>query len=161
MKNEYEQLEIDTRNDLERALSEITTEVIADALDLIDKNCATSSDNLMPKTIRNKHEAYGVAAEQTVNIDVATKLIKKDVQELLGILHDPNHSAIETTGSICNSMAIAAERLIQAAAIMKRTMNHLYAIEADRPTPLDEYMAENEEFEEAELLEADEEDTED
>ncbi len=147
MRNEYEQMELDTRSDLEKALSDLTIEAVEDALALINKNCDTSSDNLMPQTVRNRYEAYGVAAEQTTSIDAATKSIKKDVQGLLDTLPDPNKSAVEATGSIYNSTVIAAEKLIQAAAIMKRTMSHLYTEEcADRPTPLEEWAAANEEY---------------
>lgn len=156
MRNEYEQMELDTRSDLEKALSDLTIKVVEDALTLIDKNCDASSDNLMPRTVRNRYEAYGVAAEQTTNIDVATKIIKKDVQGLLDTLPDPNKSAVEATGSIYNSAVIAAGKLIQAAAIMKRTMSHLYTVELDKPTPLDEWAASNQDYQEAEPLDADE-----
>ena len=98
MKTEYEQLEIDTRSELEKALFDLTAESVEDALTLIQKNCDTSSDNLMPQTIRNRYEAYGVAAEQTAGIDTAVKTIKKDVQGLLDTLPDPNKSAVEATG---------------------------------------------------------------
>ncbi len=156
MRNEYEQMELDTRSDLEKALADLTTESVEDALTLIQKNCDTSSDNLMPRTVRNRYEAYGVAAEQTVGIDTAVKNIKKDVQGLLDTLPDPNRSAVEATGSIFNSIVAAAEKLIQAAAIMKRTMNHLYTVELDKPTPLDEWAASNQDYQETEPLDADE-----
>lgn len=156
MRNEYEQMELDTRSDLEKALSDLTTKAVEDALTLINKNCDTSSDNLMPRTVRNRYEAYGVAAEQTTNIDVATKIIKKDVQGLLDTLPNPNRSAVEATGSIYNSAVISAGKLIQAAAIMKRTMNHLYTVELDKPTPLDEWAASNQDYQEAEPLDTDE-----
>ena len=156
----YEQMEIDTRNDLEKALADLTVESVDDALTLIQKNCDTSNDNLMPQTIRNRYEAYGVAAEQTAGIDAAVKTIRKDVQGLLDTLPDPNRSAVEATGSIFNSIVAAAGKLIQAAAIMKRTMNHLYTVEADRPTPLDDWAASKQDYQEAEPLNADESDNE-
>ena len=156
MKTEYEQLEIDTRSELEKALFDLTAESVEDALTLIQKNCDTSSDNLMPQTIINRYEAYGVAAEQTAGIDTAVKTIKKDVQGLLDTLPDPNKSAVEATGSIFNSIVAAAGKLIQAAAIMKRTMNHLYTVELDRPTPLDEWAANDQDYQETEPLDADE-----
>lgn len=155
MKTEYEQLEIGTRNDLEKALADLTTEAVEDALTLINRNCDTSSDNIMPQTVRNRYEAYGVAAEQTVSIDAAAKSIKRDVQGLLDTLPDPNKSAVEATGSIFNSIVVAAEKLIQAAAIMKRAMNHLYSVELDKPTPLDEWAASDQDYQEAEPLDAD------
>ena len=160
MKTEYEQMEIDTRNDLEKALADLTVESVDDALTLIQKNCDTSNDNLMPQTIRNRYEAYGVAAEQTAGIDAAVKTIRKDVQGLLDTLPDPNRSAVEATGSIFNSIVAAAGKLIQAAAIMKRTMNHLYTVEADRPTPLDDWAASEQDYQEAEPLNAGESDNE-
>ncbi len=155
MRNEYEQMMLDTRNDLEKALSELTIETIEDALTLINRNCNTSSDNIMPQTVRNRYEAYGVAAEQTVNIDAAIKIIKKDVQGLLDTLPNPNRSALEATSSIYNSTVIAAEKLIQAAAIMKRTMSRLYIEESmDKPSPLEEWVAED--YQETDTPNADE-----
>ena len=43
---------------------------------------------------------------------------------------------------------------------MKRTMNHLYTVEADRPTPLDDWAASEQDYQEAEPLNADESDNE-
>lgn len=161
-KDEYEQLELDTRSDLEKALSDLTIETVDDALALVQKNCDTSADNIMPQTVRNRYEAYGVAAEQTVNISAATKAIKGDLATLLNTLPDPNKSAVEATGSIYNTMIRAAEKIIQAAAIMKRTMNHLYMVEseiANRPTPLEGLEQDYQETTDADIA-PDEEDTE-
>ncbi len=159
MKNEYEQLELDTRSDLERAISTLTADSIADALTLIEKNCENSYDNIMPQTVRNRYEAYGVAAEQTSNISVAVKAIKGDVQKLLDTLSNPNASAVEATSSIFNGIKTATEKLITAAAIMKRTMSHLYEEESTvTPLPLEE-LAEQD-YQETDELETDDEDTE-
>lgn len=162
MKQEYEQMELDTRSELEKAISSITADTISDALELIEKNCENSYDNLMPRTVRNRYEAYGVAAEQMVNISAAVKAIKVDVQKLLDALSNPNISAVEAASSIVNGMVIATEKLTTAAAVMKRTMNHLYEEEADAasdsPTPLEKWEEQN--YQEADELENEDEDTE-
>ena len=154
VKNEYEQLMFDTRDELEKAISDLTAEAIERAFTLIEKNSDVSDDNLMPKIVRNKFEAYGIAADQAASIDANVKMIKKDVQGLLDILPDPKKSAVEAAGSIFNSITIAARRLIKAAAIAKRTMNHLYTVESGRVTPLEAFAASEDDDEETEYQEA-------
>lgn len=157
MRDEYEQMELDTRNELEKVISDITADTIEDALILIDRNCENSYSNLMPRTVRNEYEAYGVASEQMVNINGAVKAIKADMQMLLNTLSNPNLSAVEATSSIFNGVKIAAEKLVTAAAIMKRTMMHLYEKESD-PTPLEEL--EEQDYQETDEPETDDEDME-
>lgn len=157
MKDQYEQLELDTRSDLERAISTLTADAIADTLTFVEKNCESSYDNLMPRTVRNRYEAYGVAVEQMVSITNGVKRVKGDVQKLLDTLSDPNMSAVEATSSIFNGIKVAAERLITAAAIMNRTMSHLYE-EEYTPTPLDELTEQD--YQETDESETDNEDME-
>ena len=71
-------------------------------------------------------------------------------------LTDPNRSAVEATSSIYNSATAAAGILIQAAAIIKRTMDNLYIEESalgSRPTPIEEYL-DSQDFQEAEPVDA-------
>lgn len=159
MKEEYEQMELDTRPELEKAISRITADAVSDALDMIERNCENSYDNLMPRKVRNRYEAYGVAAEHMETINGAVKSIKTDVQRLLDTLSSNSLiSPVEAISSIVSGMGRATEKLVTAVAVMKRTMNHLYEIEVDTtldsPTPLEELAEQG--YQEADELETEE-----
>ena len=85
--------------------------------------------------VRNRHEAYGIAAEQYSRIAKAVSAIKADTATQLGTLADPNFPAIEATSSIANSTMEAAATIIKAAAEMKRTLANLYIAETKEPGP--------------------------
>ena len=88
--------------------------------------------------VRNRHEAYGIAAEQLAKISRAIKPIKDDTSGLLRTLPDSNSSAVEATSAIVNSASEAAFVLICAAAEMKRTLDNLYTVElSESPLPLE------------------------
>lgn len=143
MSNDYEQMELDTRSALQAAIEDLTAETIASAGLLIQEHHRQAAHATMtaPPYVRNRHEAYGVAAEQLVKITSAVKAIKNDTDTLLGTLADPNFNAIDATSSIVNSTTKAAYVLLVAAAEMKRTLNNLYTAETsgrDDATPLEE-----------------------
>ena len=94
-----------------------------------------------PPLVRNRHEAYGIAAEQLAKITSAVKSIKDDTGSLLGTLADPNFNAIHATSPIVNSTVHATYVLLVAAAEMRRTLDNLYTVEntgRDETTPLEE-----------------------
>lgn len=156
MTERYEQMEIDTRSDFQRAIEELAADAVSEAHKLVKVSCESSSEAIMPGRVRNRYEAYGIAAEQMIRVSIATKAIKKDVDGLLETLTDPNRSAVEATSSIYNSATAAAGVLIQAAAIIERTMDNLYLEESafsQRPTPIEEYL-DNQDFQEAEPVDA-------
>lgn len=155
MKEEYEQLALDTRKDLERAVERVT----ADAIGTIREMAEDCGER--PGIVRNRHEAYGIAAEQLAAITRAVKAIKDDTGTLLGTLADPNFPALEATSSIVNSTTEAACIILTAAAQMKRTLDNLYMAENagdDDPTPMEQWV-ESAAFQEAATNDA-EEDTE-
>lgn len=151
MREEYEQMELDTRKELTKAVASLTQETIAIVGTMIH-NCGEA-----PTAVRNRHEAYGIAAEHLAKIGTIVKSIKNDVGTLLGTLDDPNYPAVEATSSIVNSTTAAASILLIAAAEMKRTLDNLYMAESMEPksTPMDELVNAGE-FEEAEPTDADE-----
>lgn len=154
--NKYEQMELDTRPRLVAALQDLTDGAIREAQDMIleSRRQVAAGSGTDPAFVRNRHEAYGIAAEQYARIAKAVSAIKGDTGTLLGTLADPNYPAIEATSSIVNSTTEAAMVLIHAAAEMRRTMNDLYRAEtegADRATPLEE-MAGAAAFQEAEAV---------
>ncbi len=143
MSNDYEQMELDTRSALQAAIEDLTTETIASAGLLIQEHHRQAAHATMtaPPYVRNRHEAYGIAAEQLAKITGAVKAIKDDTGALLGTLADPNFNAIDATSSIVNSTVHAAYVLLVAAAEMRRTLDNLYTVEntgRDETTPLEE-----------------------
>ena len=105
-----------------------------------------------PSDVRNRHEAYGIAAENFCQVNASVKKIRGDMNLLLTTLGDVNLPALEAVGALLNSATLAALDVITMAAEMKRAMTDLYVAEQGEPTPLEE-LAENNGFEEAEELE--------
>ena len=120
MREEYEQLELDTRKQLDKAIYRVAEDAVKDAGDMI-RDCGEA-----PTDVRNRHEAYGIAAEYLTKISKAVSSIKGDTVTLLGTLSDPNYPAIEAVSSICNSTLAATATLIKATAEMQRTLRNLY-----------------------------------
>lgn len=137
MDEKYEQMELDTRRNLDIALENLTSDAVHTAEQMIMR-CGEA-----PSAVRNRHEAYGIAAERFAKIRNAVKTIEKDTASLLGALPDPNYPAIEAVSSICNSTLAATAVLIEATAEMRRTLRDLYTAEnsaKDETTPMDEWM---------------------
>ncbi len=154
MREEYEQMELDTRTALDTAIEAVAKDSIQTVLEMIQKHHqqVAREAQTAPPFVRNRHEAYGIAAEQLVKISMAVKAIKNDIDKLLGTLSDPNFNAVDATSSIVNSATAAAQILINAAAEMRRTLDNLYTAEMtteDITSPLEAALA-GEEFQEAE-----------
>lgn len=153
MSTDYEQMELDTRPKLITALQELTDGTIREAQDMIleSRRQIAAENGTTPATVRNRHEAYGIAAEQYTRIAKAVSAIKNDTATLLNALPDPNYNAVDATSSIVNSTAEAAMVLTYAAAEMKRTLNDLYTAEYSEPanTPLEDLAAAGAEFQDA------------
>lgn len=145
MSTDYEQMELDTRPKLITSLQELTDGTIKEAQDMIleSRRQIAAENGTTPATVRNRHEAYGIAAEQYTRIAKAVSAIKNDTATLLNALPDPNYNAVDATSSIVNSTAEAAMVLTYAAAEMKRTLNDLYTAEYSEPasTPLEDLAA--------------------
>ena len=159
MREKYEQMELDTRTALDAAIEAVAKDSIQTVLEMIQKHHkqVALEAQTAPPFVRNRHEAYGIAAEQLVKINAAVKAIKNDTDKLLGTLSDPNFNAVEATSSIVNSATVAAQILINAAAEMRRTLDNLYTAELsaeDILSPLEAALAEAE-FQEAEPADAD------
>lgn len=85
MREEYEQLELDTRKQLDKALEVVTTDAVKIAGEMIQRHCESmAQSDTAPGSVRNRHEAYGIAAEQLAKISRAVKAIKDDTGTLLG-----------------------------------------------------------------------------
>lgn len=158
MKNreDYEQMVLDTRPDLELAIEAVAGDAITTALALLERHYEIAAERGGSYTgpVRNRHEAYGIAAEQHSRIMKSVNTIKGGVSTLLGTLADPNYNAIDATSSIVNSITDATGVLIRAAAEMKRTLDDLYTAEMNTntgKTPM-EALAGGDGFQEAEDL---------
>ena len=139
---DYEQLEIDTRPELTQAISRLAT----DATDTIAQMISHCHESHPP--VRNRHEAYGVAAQHVSGIQAHVKSMKNDLGTLLGTLGDPNFPAVEACSSLRNDIATLAAAALTASAEMDRVLQALYRFEnSDDPTPI-EALAEDD-FEEA------------
>lgn len=164
-KEEYEQMVLDTRPDLERAIEAVAQDAIATALGMIERHnqMVAERGDTAPGPVRNRHEAYGIAAEQLAKISGSVKQIKVGADTLLGTLADPNYPAVDATSSIVNATSDATAVLVRAAAEMKRTLDNLYQAEMlgePYQTPLEE-LANGGNFQEAEGLDPDINDDED
>lgn len=118
MKGEQMSMELDTQLEViikEKALA-VTDEVREKAL-----------TNMIH--VRNRHEAYGIAAENLVAVTAALKTVKNDVSTLLETLPDPNRPAVEATSAIRNSAEALVIVSIKMASIMERVLRDLYDAE--------------------------------
>ena len=155
-REDFEQMVLDTRPDLDRAIEAVAGEAISTALALVERHYEIAAERGGSYTGpgRNRHEAYGIAAEQHSRILKSVNTIKAGVITLLGTLSDPNYNAIDATSSIVNSITDATGVLIRAAAEMKRTLDDLYTAETNASpgkTPM-EALADGDGFQEAEDL---------
>jgi len=137
------QMAIDMTLDSERSMKDNLETIIDFCLQTIMNGDAS------PDQVRNRHEAYGIAAEDFCQVEASVKKIKTDMNKLLGTLGDPNFPALEAVGALLNSATLAAMDVITMAAEMKRTMTDLYAAEQYEPTPMEALAESGGGFEEA------------
>ena len=80
----FEQMELDTRPQLVAAIEDLTSSSIRDAQGMIEENRRRIAAMMQttPATVRNRHEAYGIAAEQYARIAKAVSSIKGDTATL-------------------------------------------------------------------------------
>lgn len=156
-REDFEQMVLDTRPDLELAIEAVAGDAITTALALLERHYEIAAERGGSYTgpVRNRHEAYGIAAEQMGKINSAVKAVADDTKKLLGILSDPNRTAVEAVSDIHNSTLAAAVVLVTAAATMERTMQDLYTAETydPGPTPMELLAEGGDSFQEAESLE--------
>ena len=76
MREEYEQMELDTRTALDAAIEAVAKDSIQTVLEMIQKHHqqVAREAQTAPPFVRNRHEAYGIAAEQLVKINAAAEM---------------------------------------------------------------------------------------
>lgn len=158
--SDYEQMEIDVRLDSERSLKDNVGKVIQFTY---NKRIREAEEKGTPlPTVRNKHEGYGIAAEAWSKIQIKQKDIKNGMGDYLALLQVEGEEAIQSCARLYDGALNLAIEAIGMAADMNRILNDLYYGVEDK-TALEEYMdeqeaAEDADFEETELPEAQPED---
>lgn len=127
---EYEQMEMDFTLERDRNLKTNIETVAKFAGYQLEDECAVS-------TIRNKHEAYGVAAENFSKLGATIKNVSTDMGTFLKILQSQDADCVSVAGSLYNSSIEVAQAAIVLAAHANRIMNDLYY-----KTPVEEYIEE-------------------
>lgn len=133
---EYEQMELDTTLDIDRSLKDNVQTVAKFALgQIMEHNC--------PSSVKNAHEGYGIAADTHASLLQKMKTVKGDMDTMLKLLPEGDGATLKVVGSLYNSAVETAVEAIKLAAQSQRILNDLYYGE-DKKTPLEEYLAEQE-----------------
>lgn len=155
----FEQMEIDVRLDSEKSLKDNVAKVIQFTYE--KRNMEAEELGMPIPAVHNKHEGYGIAAEAWSKIQVREKDIKNGMGDYLALLQVQGEEAIQQCARLYDAALNLAVEAIGMAADINRVLNDLYYGISDK-TPLEAYndameTAEEsgEEFEEAELNEAD------
>ena len=120
---DYEQMEIDITLESDRDLKENMQATAKFALGQI-------MEYQHPTKVKNRHEGYGIAAEGYAS--------------LLKLLPNGDGDVLNVIGSLYNSAVEVAVESIKLAAQAQRIMDDLYYGESGKPTPMEEYMDEQE-----------------
>lgn len=146
--DENGQYQMDCRLDSERDLEENVSIMITFAHRQLE---ARVGDNF----VKNRYEGYGLLSEQFSGLAKALKEVGNGMTTLLKIMPLGDSRAIDAVASIENSLADVAKQAVRMAAEAHRINDDLYH-NAPETTPLEEYIAENDGFEEVEenLLDA-------
>lgn len=97
-----------------------------------------------PTKVKNRHEGYGIAAEGYASLQGKMKSTKTDMDDLLKLLPNGDGDVLNVIGSLYNSAVEVAVESIKLAAQAQRIMDDLYYGESGKPTPMEEYMDEQE-----------------
>lgn len=146
--DESGQYQLDCRLDSERDLEENVSIMITFAHRQLE---ARVGDNF----VKNRYEGYGLLSEQFSGLAKALKEVGNGMTTFLKIMPLGDSRAIDAVASIENSLADVAKQAVRMAAEAHRINDDLYH-NAPETTPLEEYIAENDGFEEVEenLLDA-------
>ena len=146
--DENGQYQMDCRLDSERDLEENVSIMITFAHRQLE---ARVGDNF----VKNRYEGYGLLSEQFSGLAKALKEVGNGMTTFLKIMPLVDSRAIDAVASIENSLADVAKQAVRMAAEAHRINDDLYH-NAPETTPLEEYIAENDGFEEVEenLLDA-------
>lgn len=134
---DYEQMEIDITLESDRDLKENMQATAKFALGQI-------MEYQHPTKVKNRHEGYGIAAEGYASLQGKMKSTKTDMDDLLRLLPNGDGDVLNVIGSLYNSAVEVAVESIKLAAQAQRIMDDLYYGESGKPTPMEEYLDEQE-----------------
>ena len=137
IKMDYEQMEIDITLESDRDLKENMQATAKFALGQI-------MEYQHPTKVKNRHEGYGIAAEGYASLQGKMKSTKTDMDDLLKLLPNGDGDVLNVIGSLYNSAVEVAVESIKLAAQAQRIMDDLYYGESGKPTPMEEYIDEQE-----------------
>mgnify|MGYP007070252922 CR=1 FL=1 len=138
----YEQQELDLRLDWERDMDENIEVLVSFAHRVL-------MDAQEGNIVKNRHEGYGLLAEQYVNVTTTMKSLKDDMAAYLKILPVDDFKAVDAVASIDGSLHKLIVASVNMAAQAKRISDELYQMTASIKTPMEEYMeSQNDGFEE-------------
>lgn len=152
---DYEQMEFDVRLESDRCLQENVNLAIDFACKQVQQE--------RQKPIENRHEAYGILAEQYARVQKSMKDVNDSFKKYALILPLDDAAAVEASNSIVNAATEAVYEAVELVALANKAMQDLYRNSSRESTPLEDYMEEqeNDGFEEAEdALESEDEDAE-
>ncbi|MGN1127071.1 MAG: hypothetical protein ACI4RI_06490 [Ruminococcus sp.] len=115
-----------------------------------------TDNNLTDITVRNRHEAYGVASQYIAALQRYNKNTKNDLNTLMTLLPVENCSAmqvIDALNTIYSTCVEIGKEAMLTAAIMQHMIKDFYAQaqeEAEEQTPLESFANDSEDFEEVE-----------
>jgi len=139
--DENGQYQLDCRLDSERDLEENVSIMITFAHKQLE---AKVGDNI----VKNRYEGYGLLSEQFTGLAKALKEVGNGMSMFLKIMPLGDSRAIDAVASIENSLADVTKQAVQMAAEAHRINDDLYRNASLETTPLEDYMAENDGFEE-------------
>ena len=128
----YEQTELDLRLDWERDMDENIEILVSFAHRVLME---AQAGNL----VKNRHEGYGLLAEQYVNVNTALKSLKDDMAAFLKILPIDDFKAVDAVASIGGSLHKLIMAATNMAAQAKRISDELYTMTQSYKSPLEEY----------------------
>lgn len=139
--DENGQYQMDCRLDSERDLEENVNIMISFAHKQLE---ASVGDNI----VKNRYEGYGLLSEKFTGLAKAIKEVGNGMSTFLKFMPLGDSRAIDAVASIENSLADVTKQAVQMAAEAHRINDDLYHNASLETTPLEDYMAENNEFEE-------------
>lgn len=139
--DENGQYQLDCRLDAERRLDENISVVIEFAHKQLEHKVGNNF-------VKNRHEGYGLLAEHFSVLNRLLKDVNNGMSMLLKTLSIDDFKAIDAIASIDNTLMSVVCGAVQMAAEARRINDDLYHNAPLESTPLEDYMAENDGFEE-------------
>lgn len=132
---DFEQIEIESWDDLQRDIKVLTSDAIRDAATMIER----FPDSRI--NARNRHEAYGIVAQRIPAMIDGVKTIRKGADDLLSTLSRPMVPAVEALSALINRVSDTAAVMIEASAAYQIALRDLFQAEEsliDRPEDEDQ-----------------------